>query len=244
VIGLLGLLRFKWTYLVAGLILGGIGVFTYFSAHPSKPVEINGIEASYVEVTKNSSYDHNELQLEGDSNTYSLDKTTFHPALPDQVYKGGMMQIWIDQGTTNVIAITLFDASDQNPTKYTTGVYDNPSSETTTSQSGGLVLGAIGAILIAIFGLWFVLGGRRRATQLPAVASGMPITGTVQRTPALAGSSPGISADGRWYWDGDEWGHVSDDGNYRWDGAKWVEMGTVYSAKGAPPPPPTPTPTA
>src|SRR5690348_13188405 len=59
VIGLAGLLRFKWTYLVVGLILGGIGVFTYLSAHPSKPVEIDGTEASYVEVTKNNAYDHN-----------------------------------------------------------------------------------------------------------------------------------------------------------------------------------------
>jgi hypothetical protein len=241
VIGLVGLLRFKWTYLVVGLIIGGIGVFTYFSAHPSKPVEVAGTEASYVEVTKNNSYDRNELTLAGDSNTYTLDKTTFHPALPDKVYKGGMMQIWIDQGTTNIIAITLYDANDQNPTKYTTDVYDKPSSETSNSQSAGLGLGAVGAVLVAIFALWFVLGGRRRAAQLPAAASGMPMAVTIPQSAAMPGSSPGVSADGKWYWDNAQWRQVSDDGRYRWDGAKWVEMGTAYSAKGAPPPPATTT---
>ncbi len=243
-IGLAGLLRFKWTYLVVGLILAGIGVFSYFSAHPSKPVEVDGTEASYVEYTQNNTYDHNELQLVGDSNTYTLDKTSFHPALPEKVYKGGMIQIWIDQGTTTIIAITLYDANDQNPTKYTTDVYDSPSTEASNTQGGGLVLGGVGAILIAIFALWFVLGGRRPAAQLPAAASGMPMAVAVAQRAAVPGSSPGVSADGKWYWDGAQWRQVSDDGIYRWDGGKWVEMGTVYSAKGAPPPPATPTPTA
>jgi hypothetical protein len=244
VIGLAGLLRFKWTYLLVGLILAGIGIFVYATAHPSNPVEIDGTEASYVEVTKNGSYDHNELQLQGDSSTYSLDKTTFHPPLPDKVYKGGMMKIWVDSGTTNVIAITLYDANDLNPTKYTTDVYDNPANETSNSQSAGLVMGAIGAILIAIFALWFVLGNRRRSTPLPAAAAGMPLPVGVAQSPGVAASSPGVSPDGKWYWDGAHWLQVSDDGNYRWDGTRWVEMGTVYSARGAPPPPATPTPTA
>jgi len=30
---------------------------------------------------------------------------------------------------------------------------------------------------------------------------------------------------------------VSDDGRWRWDGTRWIELGVVYSAKGAPPPP-------
>jgi hypothetical protein len=52
-----------------------------------------------------------------------------------------------------------------------------------------------------------------------------------------ATSSVGVSADGKWYWDLTAWRPVSEDGHYRWDGTQWQEMGTVYSAKGAPPPP-------
>ena len=231
------LLRVKWTYLIAGLIMLGIGIVLYASAHPSKPVEIDGTEASYVEYTKNGSYDHNELKLQGDSNTYTLDKTQFHPTLPDEVYKGGKMQIWIDEGTTTIIAITLYDESDQNPTKYTTDVYDNPATETSNSQGGGIVAGVIGLILVGIFGLWFFLGSRRpaAATAIPGANMGLPTA--VGQAPATPGSSVGVSSDGKWYWDGAQWQKVSDDGQWRWDGTRWVELGTVYAAKGAPPPP-------
>jgi len=230
------LLRIKWTYLVAGIILGGIGLLTYLGAHPSKPVEIDGTEASYSEFSKGSSYDHNELKLQGDDHVYTLDKTTFQPALPDEVFKGGKMQIWIDEGTTTVIAITLYDESDQNPTKYTTDVYDHPANETSTTQNAGILIGVVGAILIAIFSLWFALGSRRQgAVGLPGARMNLP-AGLTQ-TPITPTSSPGVSPDGKWYWDGAGWQQVSDDGKWRWDGERWIELGTVYAARGAPPPP-------
>ena len=57
---LLGFFRFKWTYLVAGILFLAVGTGTYATAHPTQPVEIDGTESSYVELTKNNSYDHNE----------------------------------------------------------------------------------------------------------------------------------------------------------------------------------------
>ena len=84
------------------------------------PVEIDGVERSYVEVTKNGNYDHNELKLVGNTTTYTLNKGAFHPTLPDSVWKNGKMQIWVDQDSTAIIAITLYDEQDQNPIKYTT----------------------------------------------------------------------------------------------------------------------------
>src|SRR5438309_11413608 len=71
-------------------------------------------------------------------------------------------------------------------------------------------------------------------------ATGGPIMGmplAVPQSPSQPGSSPGVSPDGKWYWDGQQWRNVSTDGRFRWDGTQWVEMGTTYAARGAPPPP-------
>jgi hypothetical protein len=236
------LLRYKWTYLIAGLLALGFGAFVYFDAHPARPVEVDGTESSYVEVTRNGGYDHNELQLVGNGNTYTLNKTSFHPTLPDQVFKAGKMQIWIDSGTTTVIAITLYDENDENPVKYATDTYDNPASETSGSQGTGIFASVVGLILIGIFGLWFVLGQRRQSTSAPGgvIAAAGPVT-MASLAAASGPSTPGLSPDGRWYWDGVRWRNVSEDGEYRWDGEKWVELRVAFQARGAPPPPPTPS---
>jgi hypothetical protein len=230
VLGILGLLRFKWTYLFLGVVALFIGGIAYLGAHPSQPTEIDGTISDYVEHTSNGAYSGNTLQLTGDTTTYDVDKTTFHPTLPDSVFKDGKTSIWIDQGTTTVIAITLYDENDQNPTKYTTTHYDNPQSELSDTQGGAITAAVIGVVLIGIFGVAFVVG-RRGKTLAPAAG---PIMGVPA---AVAGSSVGVSPDGKWYWDLSQWRPVSEDGNYRWDGTEWQEMGTVYSAKGAPPPP-------
>ena len=227
---LLHLLRFKWTYLIAGVLLLGFGLIGYSTAHASNPVEIDGAISDYVEHTRNGAYSYNTLQLAGDDKTYTLDKNTFHPALPDELYNDGKTSIWIDQGSTTIIAITLYDEGDQNPIKYTTTHFDNPQSELSDTQGGGITGAAIGVALIAIFGVWFV-AERRRRSLLPA---GGPVIGAMAASP---GSSVGVSPDGKWYWDLAQWRPVSEDGRYRWDGTQWQEMGNVYSAKGAPPPP-------
>jgi hypothetical protein len=229
-LGILGLLRYKWTYLFLGIVALFIGVIAYLGAHPSQPAEIDGTISDYVEHTTNGSYTNNTLQLAGDPTTYDLDKTTFHPTLPDSLFKDGKTSIWVDQGSTQIIAITLYDENDANPTKYTTTHYDNPQSERSDTQGGAITAAVIGVVLIAIFGAWFVVE-RRRKTLVPA--GGAPIGIPA----AVAGSSAGVSPDGKWYWDLAEWRQVSEDGRYRWDGTHWQEMGTVYSAKGAPPPP-------
>jgi hypothetical protein len=230
VTSLVRLLGIKWTYLVAGLVLLSLGVFGYLTAHPSQPVELDGTLSSYGVVTYNGSYGHNELTLTGDDSTYTLDRSSFHPALPAQVYKDGKVQIWIEQGSTTIIAITLYDENDESPIKYTTGTYDNPGSELSDTQNTAITATAVGAVLIAVFGVWLGVE-RSRAVRSP---SGSLLVGT-SAPDTRAGV--GLSADLKWYWDGDDWYPVSDDGRFRWDGESWQEMGTAYSAKGAPPPP-------
>jgi hypothetical protein len=223
-------LRIKETYLVLGLLLLGVAGVTYFTARPSQPVEIDGTESSYVEVTQSGAYDRNELQLQGDSATYTLDKTKFHPTMPDQVYKHGKIQIWVDQGSTTIIAITLYDQNDENPTKYTTDHYDSPASQLADTQASAFPLGILGLGLIGIFVVWFAVARRQRTpirTMEPA--SALPIN--------VGETTTGLSPDGKWFWDGLQWRNVSADGRNRWDGAQWRQLETTSLAEGAPPPP-------
>jgi hypothetical protein len=242
VIGLIGLLRHKWTYLIAGGILAVVGVVTYISAHPAAPVQVSGSISDYTEYTRNGSYDRNELKIAGSDTTYTLDKTTFHPSLPDEVFKDGKVDLWVDSGSTTIIAIQLYDENDTNPTKYTTDHFDNPSSERSDGQSAGIALGVIGVILVGVFALWFFLGGRRPSAMQMAGGTAMPVPMPmpmpvpVAGAPATAGTSTGLSPDGKWYWDGGMWRNVSADGRYWWDGAKWQQVGAVATAAGAPPP--------
>jgi hypothetical protein len=202
-----GLLRFKWTYLIVGAILIAVGVGVYATAHPAAPVEIDGTVADYTEFTQNGVYDRNELKLANDSNTYTLDKTTFHPSLPDSLYRDGKVNLWVDQGSTTVIGITLYDGNDQNPIKYTTDRYDNPTSARSDGQSFGIVIGVFGAIFVGVFALWFALGRGRRRTAAPLVGDGggLPVPATaatatpraargqdVEAVPAASGATPPV----------------------------------------------------
>ena len=237
-IGLIGLLRFKWTWLIVGVVVLFVSVIAFAGAHPAAPVQVSGTISDYEEFTRNNVYDHNELTISGDSNKYTLDKTSFHPALPESLLKDGKVDIWIDSGSTTVIAIQLYDENDANPIKYTTDHYDNPASERSDTQNAGIVGSVIGVLLIGVFGLMFFLGRRGRPAAA-AMAGGLPgqLPMQVAGTPAAPGSSVGVSPDGKWYWDGAQWQKVSDDGHWRWNGTQWVELGVVYSARGAPPPP-------
>lgn len=229
------LLRSRWTWLVLGIVLIAVGAFIYVGAHPAAPVEVDGTISSYKEYTTNGSYDHNELQMAGNSNTYTLDKTSFHPTMPDEVYKDGKVSVWVDSGSTDVLAITLYDENDENPTKYTTNHYDNPASQRSDGQSAGIVVGVLGAISIGIFGLAFVIRrGPRRMVMQPAGGGQLPVQ--VTSTPAAAGTSIGLSPDGKWYWDGAQWRNASADGRYWWDGGNWQPVGGVATTAGAPPP--------
>jgi len=238
VIGLIGLLRFKWTWLIVGVAVLFISAIGFAGAHPAAPVEVSGTISDYTEFTRNGSYDRNELKIAGNDTTYTLDKTTFHPTLPDEVFKDGKVDLWVDSGSTTIIAIQLYDQNDANPTKYTTDHYDNPASERSDTQGAAIVGSVIGVILIGVFGLMFFLGRRGRPAAM-AMAGGVPgqLPMQVAATPAAPGTSVGVSSDGKWYWDGAGWQKVSDDGRWRWDGTQWIELGVVYSARGAPPPP-------
>ena len=121
----------------------------------------------------------NELRLAGDAHTYTLDATQFHPALPTQLYENGRTVLWVDQGTAQVVAITLYDQNDANPTKATTPAYDHPTlamqalqqrAEVISGASIALLLGALGWAVVLLRGLRrqqsaFANAGRMRSAQ-------------------------------------------------------------------------------
>jgi hypothetical protein len=184
--------RYRPPYLIAGFCLLVLGFANYVAARPAQPVEIDGTESTYFEITSNGSYAHNELQLTGDPATYTLSRSDFHPPLPDYVYKNGKIQIWVDEGSTTIIAITLFDENDQNPRKYTTARYDDPSSTLPGEHDAGIVLGGLGVIALIVFAAWPLVARRRAESALSTFAQA------------------GLSEDGRYRWDGARWRALGD----------------------------------
>lgn len=164
--------RSKWAAGAFGLATLAIGTYVYVSAHPAQPSEVNGYVLFYSEERgAGGVYHGNQLQLEGDPTVYTLDKTAFHPALPDTLLIGGHVQIWVDLGTYSIIAMSIFDQQNQNSVKYTTPAYDNPQSAVGTGRFDGIFLGTVGSIFLIIFVIWHVRDARsdrRSANRIAA----------------------------------------------------------------------------
>lgn len=170
------------------LILAGAGI--YASAHAVTPVRVDGRVADYKEILINGSYARNELTLADDPHTYVLDQRQFNPALPQRFYQNVRVTIWVDSGSTTVIAITLYDVMGLNPVTHTTGAYDNPAASVVATRAEGMASAGFGlAIMVLVPGWVFVSGRRRkRARAAGQVAAETPVAAlTVPRaipTPA------------------------------------------------------------
>lgn len=153
-LGIRFFLSHRWTfYALAGLFIV-LGASSFITAHPAKPVAMQGTIASFSEYTRNNAYDHSEIVLnENASQTYTLDKTNFHPDLPDfdHIYKNGKVTLWLNAGTTDVIALELYDQDNQHPVRYTSAYYDTPGQ----AMHDNLVTGSI----LSVISLAFLLMG-------------------------------------------------------------------------------------
>lgn len=153
---------------VIGLIVAGYFVAT---AHPAKPVEVDGTLQHFRVYTTNGSYDHSEIVLNEQPNTsYTFNKNDFTPAVPDSAYKDGKINLWVDQGTTHVLAFKLYDASDENPTLYANGYYTNPQKQATDEYATG---GGAAVVSLLLLGLGYFLQRRLTARQAKAKATVM-----------------------------------------------------------------------
>lgn len=158
----------RWSWFVLGGVLIAIAVAVFATAHPAKPIALSGTITSYKEYTTSSgNYDRNELQLTGDSRTFFVTKTDFHPALPESVFRNGKVDIWYDDGSTRVLALSLYDENDANPTKYTTDVYDHPDREISNAQGFSYILGGIGLVPLLIGFLFPLMPWNKKKVAAP-----------------------------------------------------------------------------
>ncbi len=164
----------RWGWVVLGVVILAIGGILFGSAHRLNPVEIDSTITSYQEIThSDGTYVRNELKLVNDDHTYTLDKTAFHPTLPDSVFQEGRVSVWVDQGGTQVFAITLYDQNDQNPVKYTTAAYDDPDTALRSNQTVAGLIGVVGLLALAVGLAWPLFPwGRKKKTPQAAMAQG------------------------------------------------------------------------
>jgi hypothetical protein len=154
-------LQRPWTYFIAGLALIAVGGFVFFTAHPAQPVKIDSHVADYQLETKNGKYYANHLKLAGDSTDYVFDATEFSPSLPDKLEADAPISIWVDRGTTNVLAIELAGQT------YSKHAFRDPNFELEDNQHGAEALAVAGVLLIGIGFLVRWLTNRRRPPASP-----------------------------------------------------------------------------
>jgi hypothetical protein len=139
-----GLLRWPWTYFVAGAALIAVGAFVFFTAHPAKPVRIDSHVADYLVETRNGNYYANHLKLTGNATDYVFDGTEFQPSLPDKLEADAPITVWVNRGTTQVLAIELAGQT------YAKHAYRDPNFAVEDNQHGAEAIAAAGVVLVAI----------------------------------------------------------------------------------------------
>jgi hypothetical protein len=179
-----------------GVLVIGVGGVLIASAHSAHPVAIDGSIADYKEILVNGSYARNDLQLVDDNRTFTLDTSQFHPTLPERLMQYGKIQIWVDDGTTSIVAITLYDQLGLNPTTYSSDVFDHPVRTMVEGQVEGAVTSGSGLALIIVTLVLLRRGGPGRKKPVPLAAP----AGTSPERPQLMPASwepPGQGTDGQ-----------------------------------------------
>ena len=156
-----GLLQRPWTYFIAGIALIAVGAFVFITAHPAQPVKIDSHVADYQLETRNGNYYANHLKLAGDSTDYVFDGTEFQPSLPDKLEADAPITVWLDRGTTNVLAIELAGQT------YSKQAYRDPNFAMEDNRHGAEALAVAGVVLIAIGFLIRWLMNRRTPSASP-----------------------------------------------------------------------------
>lgn len=146
----------RWTYLVIGAILLVAGIVVFAGGHVYHPTEVSGTVNKVTDVEENgSTYDHTEIVLDGDNNTYTFNRNDFTPLVPTTYLQD--VHMWVqDPGSTTVIALQYYD--DQTPdtqaTMYTTDLYNHPEHGVSNAHDTGVGFGIFSLPFLALGLLW------------------------------------------------------------------------------------------
>lgn len=158
-------LRWSWILLTAGAFAALVGAHQVAAAHPAHPVKVAGVVQNYIEETttgRSGSHTTRSIYLAGDDNVYRLDaRGDYSPPAPDYYQLiGKLVDLWVDDGTTDVIALNDGD------TTYAGDWYLHPEHEHTFLLTNAWLTIGIAAVLIGL-GLWLMLRDRRWAEAMP-----------------------------------------------------------------------------
>jgi hypothetical protein len=156
--------------LALGVSLMLLGTRVYTAAQVAHPVEIAGAIADFKEVDIEGGYAYNELWLADDSHVYTFDRRQLHPELPQRLYQDAPIHIWVDRGTTHVLALTLYDLLGLNSQTYTSPTYDDPTLPVTQAQRQGIISGVSGGGVVVVVLLWLLAARLTRRSRLQARA--------------------------------------------------------------------------
>ncbi|MGH2518098.1 MAG: hypothetical protein ACRDHP_20840, partial [Ktedonobacterales bacterium] len=160
------------TYLVIGAALLIAGIVVYAGGHVLKPTEVSGSANKYTETQDSSgTYEHSEITLDGDSNTYTFNRSDFTPAVPTSFMQD--VHLWVeDPGSTTVIALQYYDdqTPDTSATKYTTDLYNHPEHAVSNAHNTGIGLGIFSLPFLAFGLLWSLFPWAKKKQQQPAFA--------------------------------------------------------------------------
>ncbi len=155
--------RRRGSWVLFALPFFAIGCVVLWSTHPLHFVRVGGTVASYQEVTTfTNSYDHNELQLAGDPQTYELDKWSLHPRLLEGVPAGASVSIWVEPGNAWIQGIAIGDAHAVRPQR-ATDTYEHPNDAVRNNYIGASVFLGTGVLLCLNGLLWKLLPWNRPA---------------------------------------------------------------------------------
>ena len=162
----------RWTWLIIGIILAAIGVVTYAGAHVYQPTEVSGTVNKVTDVESSSgSYDHSEVNIDGDSKTYTFHRNDFTPAIPTTYLQN--VHMWVeDPGSTTIVALQYYDdqVPDTQATKYTSDLYNHPEHGVTNAHNTGIGFGIFGLPFLLLGLLWPIFPWGKKKQKQPAFA--------------------------------------------------------------------------
>jgi len=149
-------LRWSWIALTVGVFAALIGAHLIAAAHPAHPVAVAGVMSNYVETHGKST---SRTIYMDNGNSYTPQAEDSYTPIPDfSALIGRRVVLYIDQGTTDVLAINDGD------TTYAGDWYLHPDHRTAYEVTNGVVTSLIGGFILA-GGVWLLLRDRRRAEQ-------------------------------------------------------------------------------